>query len=177
MSGVHQAGDAGTGWTTPLRMAIVCRGAGYGYLAGLVSGAVTGGVLAWPEPSALAGIVILAGIVGGFVGWAFGVIGGALFASAAPCLARRTCAARLAGAAVVPVILFVGIGAFTKGDMNSAGSFVAESRDGLAIVSALGIAGGALVGRRVLYGKYPRPSSAEDDGAPSGGGDGADSPE
>jgi hypothetical protein len=65
----------------------------------------------------------------------------------------------------------VGIGATARGD---AGSLVAESKEGLAIVSALGIVGGALVGRRVLYGKPPE---AEDDRASSRGGDGADSPE
>ena len=171
MSGVHQADGGGPAeWTTPLRMAIVCRGGGYGALAGMAGGAVVGGVLAWPDPSLLF-VVILAGLTGGCVGLAVGIIGGAIFAAAAPCLARRTYAARLAGAALVPGLLAVGIGAFARGD---AGSFVAESGEGLVIVSALGIVGGALVGRRVLYGK---PTEAEDDRASSRGGDGADSPE
>jgi hypothetical protein len=174
MSGVHQAAGGGPEvWTAPLRMAIVCRGGGYGALAGMASGAGVGGVLAWTDPS-LFFVVVLAGLTGGYVGLAVGVVGGAIFASAAPCLARRAYAARLAGAALVPGLLAVGIGAFVRGD---AGSFVAESGEGLAIVSALGIVGGALVGRRVLYGKPPYPWEAEDDRSPSRGGDGADSPE
>ena len=174
MSGGHQAEGGGPGvWTAQLRMAIVCRGAGYGSLAGSVSGAVVGGVLAWADMSLLF-VVILAGLTGGCVGLAAGIIGGAIFALAAPCLARRACAARLAGAALIPGLLAVGIGASARGD---AGSFVAESWEGLAIVSALGIAGGALVGRRVLYGKPPHAWETEDDRAPSRGGDRADSPE
>jgi hypothetical protein len=174
MSGVHQADGGGPrAWTTPLRMAIVCRGGGYGALVGMVSGAIVGGVLAWADESLLL-VLILAGLTGGFAGLAVGAVGGAIFASAAPCLARRAYAARLAGAALIPGLLAVGIGASARGD---AGSFVAESREALAIVSALGIAGGALVGRRVLYGRPPHPWEAEDDRATSRGGDGADSPE
>lgn len=172
MSDAHRVGGRGPGaWTAELRMAIVCRGAGYGSLAGAVSGALVGGVLAFLDPSLLV-IMIASALTGGAVGLAVGVLGGLLFASAAPCLARHTGAARLAGASLVPGILAVGIGAFARGD---APGFIADTGRVLAVLSALGIAGGALTGPRVLYGKSPR-TPAEDGGASPPGGDGADSP-
>jgi hypothetical protein len=152
-------------------MAIVCRGAGYGSLAGAVSGALVGVVLAFQDPSLLA-IMIASALTGGTVGLAVGILGGILFASAAPCLARHAGAARLAGASLVPGILAVGIGTFARGN---APGFVADTGRVLALLSALGIAGGALTGPRVLYGKSPR--TPVDGGAPPPGGDGADSPE
>jgi hypothetical protein len=147
----------------PPRPAIMLRGAGYGFLAGVTGGAVLGGVLgfasgpAWAVPCAFFG-----GVVGGMAGLGAGVIGGVVFALSVPRLARHAVATRIAGAAVLPGALVLGWGLYAVWQALTGRAVDAHAGAvGMLLVpSAIGAVAGALVGPRVLYGKRPRGAGA-----------------
>lgn len=160
--------DAGgpVGRTIPFCVAVVQRGAGYGHLAGLVSGvlvggALVGGLLAWRDPSWLVGCMVLGGFVGGLAGLGAGIIGGMAFALAGPCLTRHAAAPRLTAAAVAPGVLLLAWGAVAIGSAGAAQAIFADNETTVAVLSAIGAVAGALVGSRVLYGKRRTPPGGD----------------
>ncbi|WP_433174702.1 hypothetical protein [Actinoallomurus sp. CA-150999] len=85
----------------PQRMDIVLRGAAYGSLAGLATGALVGGVLGiMGGPVGMCVFAVFGGAVGAAVGLGPGIIGGTVFALAARPLTRDDSRAPLAGMAV-----------------------------------------------------------------------------
>jgi hypothetical protein len=173
MSGTHHADGGGpAGRTIPLRTSIVLRGTGYGFFAGLTSGALAGAALGLSAPPWL--VLVAAsggGIVGGGAGLVAGFVGGVAFALATPYLARHPAAARPAGAAVLPgtfILAWIVI-AILRTDIAEHLLLGRAPIATFGVLSAVGAVAGAIVAPRVLHGK--RPAAGDD----PPGGEGADS--
>jgi hypothetical protein len=171
MSGTHHADGARPVRTVPLRTSIVLRGIGYGFLAGMTSGALAGVALVLAAPPWAFVAAVGGGVIGGAAGLVVGLVGGVAFALAVPYLARHPAAARPAGALVLPgtlVLAWVVI-AILRTDTAAYLLFGDEPRATFGLLSAVGAVAGAVVAPRVLHGKRP----------PAGGdpadGEGADS--
>jgi hypothetical protein len=164
----------GTGCVLSLRTSIVVRGGGYGLYAGLTCGAAIGGLfgLVGGLPFLLAGAVCGC-VVGSVAGLSTGLLGGAAFAFALPCLVRHPRAVRPAGAAIVPGLLALGwiTISLTTGDAVTIGESAVTVLTGYV---AVGTTVGAFVGPRVLHGKQVVPPDAGDRCVT--GGEEADSP-
>jgi hypothetical protein len=139
--------------TIPFRIAVVLRGAGYGLVTGMISGALLGALVELPYPPWLIFSIPVGGVIGGATGLVAGVLGGVVFALAARCLARDPAAARLAGAAVLPGTLLVAWCALAVVRRSTADVLAARHLTAYLVLSAVGGIPGALVGPRVLWGK------------------------
>jgi hypothetical protein len=164
MSGTHHADR--TGRTIPLRASIVLRGTGYGFLAGLTSGALAGAALVALRPPWVFVAVAGGGVVGGAAGLVAGLVGGVAFALAVPCLARHPAAARPAGAAVLPgtLVLAWAVIAILRTDIAEHLLAGGAPRATFGVLSAVGAVAGSVVAPRVLHGRHPPAAADPPDG-------------